>query len=182
MWWDFVYLFVFEENKEKNYSQSTEDLEKLQDKVRALITWDEQRKIFTCANKLLKQKLPGKFAILCSTLVASPGFLEAGSTNDMPLLIQITVFCHLQQNSTLLDRATHHALGADGTFSRCAREQAECTKRSSTALWRRGRHNTWQSHPHRCKAADLATLRDKGADRLHMFCCTLMPGLHKAID
>lgn len=103
MWWDFVYLFVFEENKEKNYSQSTEDLEKLQDKVRALITWDEQRKIFTCANKLLKQKLPGKFAIPCSTLVASPGFLEAGSTNDMPLLIQITVFCHLQQNSTLLD-------------------------------------------------------------------------------
>lgn len=102
-------------------------------------------------------------------LFALLSILEAGSLSDMPLIIQIIVFCHLQKSSVLLEHCLSE-LCAPLVESRwdvrqmCpgAARQPTKKKEKQREKGRRWRHTTaWQSRPRRCRAADLAILWDK---------------------
>lgn len=94
---------------------------------------------------------------------------EVGCISDMPLTIQITVFRHLQKNSTLLECCLSEPCvplmeSRWDAWQMCLRAARQPTKRREKQRnkgRRRGHITAGQSHPHQCGAADLAILRDK---------------------
>lgn len=125
-----------------------------------------------------------------SMLFALLSILEAGSISDTPLIMQFIVFCHLQNNSVLLQ---HHLLELcvplmesrwDVQQMRLrAAGQPIKRKKKQRKKGRRWRHTAArQSRPHHAEQLIWAYRGTKKADRLHVFWCISTSRLHNAID